>query len=135
MAIHLIPLAVGTAVVSAAAYLFKNPEVRHHIADDSRRLGHSISDYVTGLFAGGETARTEIHSVEQAQGPDLLRCEALTKGGQRCRAGTHKVVTFPNAAGDDDEHGLCWRHARVFEAGDPLELAEPAEPAAEAPLH
>ena len=131
MGIPLIPFAVGAAVGTVAAYLLGDEHTRRRIAAGSSRVGHAVGDYVTGLFGGRRTAYTD-YTAERpgeapaAAGPDRERCEALTKAGQRCRAKTSQVVEFPQATGGAQQHGLCWRHARALERGEPLELAQTA---------
>ena len=124
MGIHLVPLAVGAALSSVAIYLFRDEETRHRVVDESRQIGTAFNDYVSGFFSDEPKVATGHSTAITEHKPDTLRCEALAKTGERCRAKTNKVVNFPNTAGGQDEHGLCWRHARVFEQGDPLELAE-----------
>ena len=130
MGIHLIPFAVGAAMGTAATYLLGDEQTRRRIAAESSRVGHAVGDYVTGLFAGRRTAYTDYtadrpSAPPDAAEPDRERCEALTKAGRRCRAKTNQVLEFPQAGGAQ-AHGLCWRHAQVFERGEPVELAQAA---------
>jgi len=122
MSIPLIPWAIGAVAGSAALYVFKDPENRRRALDESTRIGHQISDYVGGLFAGKEAAVTAF--LEAGTGPDRERCEAMAKTGQRCRAKTNRVVAMSGEGGSMEEHGLCWRHARAVEQGEPIAIAK-----------
>jgi len=131
MGFPIIPLAVvGTALGSLGAYLYVDDKVRHRIVEEGRHLADTVTGYVTGLFAGRQTAVVEGANVitTALHEPDRERCEALTKSGKRCRAKTSKVLAIQDELGRKMEYGLCWRHAKVHEEGAALALSSHSAP-------
>jgi hypothetical protein len=131
MGFPIIPLAVvGTALGSIGAYLYKDAKMRHRIAEEGRHLADTVEGYVGGIFAGGQRVIAEGINVMRSavrREPDRVRCEALAKSGRRCRARTSKIMTIQDESGREQEYGLCWRHARVHEKGEPLALVKADE--------
>lgn len=54
MGLQLIPIAVGTAVAAAAAYVITNRVLRSRIADEALQLGRTVAAYFAGVSASDE---------------------------------------------------------------------------------
>jgi hypothetical protein len=114
MGLHLVPFAVGAVLGSAATYLYKDKEARDRVAEESRHFTHAVGGYMHGLLG----RFVEAEKVAAPLETETVRCEGLTKAGERCRARATKVVAAEQPGGETAELHLCWRHATAHEKGE-----------------
>jgi hypothetical protein len=124
---HLMPFAVGAAVGSVATYLAKDKAARDRVGAESRRLTQAVGSYMHGLlgrFGGAEEPPAP-------RATDSVRCEALTKTGDRCRARATEVVSVEQGGGEGHELHLCWRHAKGYQQGEGSRPTKRPQPGSE----